>query len=59
MFRYTDDTGSTGWLKQPLDEKQLNRLTIIQLIIIVRAAKKKGLKKSLIKFILENTKTKT
>lgn len=54
MVKYTENNISTPWLssKKPSD-KELEKLNVEQLLII--AKRKKSFKKSLIKFIYENS----
>ena len=52
MIRYHDAQGnSTPWMNLPYSEKQLKRLTIPQLLLLV--TRQKGLKSLLIKFLID------
>lgn len=55
MRKYHDSNGnSTPWLSDNPTEKELNRLTIKQLLIIVAHRNNKGLKKVLVDFLTKN-----
>jgi hypothetical protein len=50
MRRFTNENGiSTGWLSDNPTDKELERLTIDQLLVLCK--RKKGLKKVLLNFI--------
>lgn len=52
MRRYHGKDGeSTPWLSHPPSEKELKRLTVEQLLLIIR--RKRGIKKNLINIILD------